>query len=493
MQHRYILSIDQGTTSTRAILFNKKGENRFSSQWELECLFPKEGYVELDPIEIWKSVVGVINGVLISANRNFDQIDSVGITNQRETTIVWDKATGKPIYNAIVWQSRQSAEICNRYEKEKDFIHDKTGLLINPYFSASKIRYILENVPGAEERAKNGELLFGTVDTWILYRLTNGKVHATDITNASRTLLFNIFTKEWDQELLDLFKIPRCMLPEVKPSSYDYGTLDFFNRSDIHITGIAGDQHAALFGQACFNIGDFKNTYGTGLFLLVNTGKEPVISHNGLLTTVAWQIGDETIYALEGSVFVGGAAVQWLRDGLQIISKSSESETEALKVKDTGGVYLVPSFVGLGTPYWDDDVRGTILGITRATTKNHICRATLEAIAFQSKDVIEVMKRETDLSLDKISVDGGATANDLLMQIQSDISQATIVRPTCLETTALGVAYMAGLQSGFYTDMNEIKHNHKIGKTFTPKLSKAKAKKKYEGWQKAIATTRTFK
>ena len=490
--HKYILSIDQGTTSTRAILFNKKGEARYRAFRELTCLFPKEGYVELDPVQIWISVVDVINEVLITANKTMADIDSIGITNQRETTIIWDRLTGKPIYNAIVWQSRQSQEICDHFIEKKEFIHERTGLLINSYFSASKIRFILENVPGAMERAKKGELLFGTVDTWILYRLTLGKVHATDITNASRTLLFNIFTKDWDDELLALFDIPKVMLPTIKPSSYDYGPASYFSET-VHIQAMAGDQHAALFGQNCFKPGDFKNTYGTGCFMLVNTGTKPVLSKKGLLTTIAWQIGDEVVYALEGSVFVGGAAVQWLRDGLKIIDSAAESEIEALKVKDSDGVYVVPSFVGLGTPYWDSDVRGALFGLTRASTKSHICRATLEAIAFQSKDVIDVMKEEANIAIDTIRVDGGATANNVLMQFQSDICRATILRPACLETTSLGVAYLAGLHSGFYNDLNEIAKLHTIEKIYKPKMAKAKVDKKCVGWQKAIMATRAFK
>ncbi len=489
---KYILSLDQGTTSSRAILFSSSGELKYKAMREVACLFPKVGYVEADPLKIWISVVDVINEVLIKANVTMDDIDSIGITNQRETTVVWEKDTGKPIYNAIVWQSRQTSYICDRYEADKEYIHQKTGLLINPYFSASKIRYILEHVEGAEERAKKGELLFGTIDSWILYRLTKGAVHATDVTNASRTLLFNIFTNTWDDDLLALFNIPKAMLPSIYPSSYDFGAATYFSK-DVHVHAVAGDQHAALFGQNCFDEGDFKNTYGTGCFMLLNTGSKPVISNNGLLTTVAWQIGDKVTYALEGSVFVGGAAVQWLRDGLKIIKEAKESETLALQVKDTAGVYVVPSFVGLGTPYWDDDVRGSILGITRATNRSHIARATLEAIAFQSKDVIEVMKKDANLHLKELRVDGGATANNYLMQFQSDILRAKILKPECLETTALGVAYLAGLSTSFFKDLDSIKKLHKIANVYKPIMNSSEANKKYKGWKKAIAATRKFK
>lgn len=489
---KYILAIDQGTTSTRALLYNQQGEATFKAMREVKCLFPKSGYVESNAIEIWISVVDVINEVLIKANIDFTQIDSIALTNQRETTVMWEKDSGKPVYNAIVWQSRQSADICARYEDKKEYIQAKTGLLINPYFSASKIIYIFENVPSVKERAKRGEILFGTIDSWILYRLSNGKVHNTDITNASRTLLYNIYEHRWDDDLLKLFDIPRAILPEVKPSSYDYGVASYFN-DYTHIHALAGDQHAALFGQHCFNKGDFKNTYGTGCFMLLNTGKTPITSQNGLLTTIAWQIGDEITYALEGSVFVGGAAVQWLRDGLKIIRHAYESESLALEVNDSEGVVVVPSFVGLGTPYWDDDVKGAIFGLTRATKKAHIARATLEAIAFESKDVIEVMKKDAGIDIKELRVDGGATANDVLMQFQSDILGAKILKPTSLETTSLGASYLAGLSSHFYRDIKEIVSLNKIAKTYTPKMSKEEIKRRYDLWLLAIKATQTFK
>lgn len=489
---KYILSIDQGTTSSRAILFNHEGQAEFIAQREIKCLFPYPGWVEADALSIWVSVIDVINEVLIKANITMNQIDSIGLSNQRETTVVWDKLTGMPIYHAIIWQSRQSYEICEQKESFKELIHQKTGLLINPYFSASKIRYILDHVPGSQKRAEKGELLFGTIDSWIIYKMTKGKVHATDVSNASRTLLFNINTMMWDKELCELFNIPMKMLPEVKPSSYNYGMASFFNH-DVAIQGVAGDQQAALFGQTCFDKGESKNTYGTGCFMLLNTGDEPVFSHNGLLTTVAWKINDKITYALEGSVFVGGAAVQWLRDEMRLIDKSSDSERKALAVDDTHGVYFVPSFVGLGTPYWDDDARGAILGITRGTDKNMIIRATLEGIAYQCKDVFNVMNKETKCSLKKLKVDGGATANKYLMQFQSDILQVEIMLPTCLETSALGAAYLAGLNSGFYHSLSEIKQVHTYQSIYQPQMKKSEVNERYKGWKKAVKAVRIFK
>ena len=395
---KYILSIDQGTTSSRAILFNKKGELVASASKELNLIYPKEGYVEQDAVEIWSTVVDVINNVLIKANAEWSEVDSIGITNQRETTIVWDKKTGKPIYNAIVWQSRQSLEICENLSKKETIIHNKTGLLINPYFSASKIRFILDAVKGAQERAEKGDLLFGTVDTWLIWKLTAGKVHATDTTNASRTMLYNIFDLKWDKDLLEIFNIPAKMLPKVYSSKHDFGKIEYFGK-DIHILGVAGDQQASLFGHTCFNPGECKNTYGTGCFMLMNTGDKPILSNKGLLTTIAWTIDGKTTYALEGSVFIGGAAIQWLRDGIKIIKEAPECDELASKVPDNGGVYFVPAFVGLGTPYWDDEVRGTIFGMTRGTTRNHIVLATLQAIAFQSKDVFDVMSDESQIEI----------------------------------------------------------------------------------------------
>ena len=462
------------------------------AQREVECLFPKPGWVEADAIGIWVSVIDVVNEVLVKANVTMDSVLAIGITNQRETSIVWDKATGMPVYHAVVWQSRQSSDICDHFANKKIFIHEKTGLLINPYFSASKIRFILDHIPNGQERAEKGELLFGTVDSWLIYKMTKGQVHATDVSNASRTMLYNIFKNKWDADLLKMFNIPSCMLPEVLPSSYDYGAASFFS-NDVHICGVAGDQQAALFGQTCFDEGESKNTYGTGCFMLLNTGSKPVISKEGLLTTVAWQIGDKVTYALEGSVFVGGAVVQWLRDQMRLIRDAAESERYALEVKDTNGMYFVPAFVGLGTPYWDDDARGSAFGITRGTNKSHFIRACLEAIAYQCKDVFEVMKNETHHELKNLKVDGGATKNKFLMQFQSDILHTEIKLPMCLETTALGVAYLAGLASGFYKDIDEIRSIHSYQAIYEPSMDLEEVDAKYSGWKNAVESTRTFK
>ena len=489
---KYILTIDQGTTSTRAILVDKEGRVVNMTQEEVVCTFPHSGWVETDALAIWVSVINVVNELLVKENITWKNIDSIGITNQRETTVVWDKKTGMPICPAIVWQSRQSADICDRFEDKKEFIHKKTGLLINPYFSASKVRFILENVSGAEQRAKRGELLFGTVDSWIIYRMTNGAVHATDVSNASRTMLFNINTLKWDDELCKLFDIPQVMLPKVLPSSFDYGKAAFFN-DKIHIHGVAGDQQAALFGQACFEIGESKNTYGTGCFMLMNIGDKITLSDSGLLTTIAWQINDKVTYALEGSVFIGGAVVQWLRDKMKLIHSSSESETLAIDCHDAHGVYIVPAFVGLGTPYWDDDARGAVFGLTRNSDNRHFVRAALESIAYQCKDVFEVMKNESKLSIPSLKVDGGATANNFLMQFQSDILQTKIDLPECLQTTALGASYLAGLSSEYYKNLDHIKKIHRCQKLYNPKMSKEEVKEIYKGWLKAVEVTRTFK
>ncbi len=489
---KFILAIDQGTTSSRAILFNKRGEKVAMAQRELPLLYPHHGWVEADPTQIWITVVDVINEVMINGDVRWDNIDSIGLTNQRETTIIWDKKTGRPIYNAIVWQSRQSAEICESFANSKEFIHARTGLLINPYFSASKIRFILDNVEGAQAKAEKGELLFGTIDTWIIYKLTNGKFHLTDTTNASRTMLFNIHTLKWDKELLDLFNIPAAILPKVKSCSDDYGTAAYFGRN-VHIYGVAGDQQAALFGHNCFKAGECKNTYGTGCFMLMNTGDKPVMSRNGLLTTIAFDYGGKVYYALEGSIFIGGAAIQWLRDGLKAIKAAPESDVVASQVKNSDGVYFVPAFVGLGTPYWDDEVRGAMFGITRATTKAHIVRATLEAIAYQSKDVFDVMEKESKIHIKSLQVDGGATGSDILMQFQSDILQIDIKKPVCLETTALGAAYFAGLKSGFWKDVNDVKCTHSYKASYSPKMSPKEALKKVEGWKIAVQAATAFK
>ncbi len=488
---KYILSIDQGTTSSRAILFDKEGTAVYKAQREVVCLFPNPGWVEADALSIWISVIDVVNELLIKANITFASIDSIGITNQRETTVVWEKKTGLPVYDAIVWQSRQTASICDLYADKKEYIHEKTGLLINPYFSVSKIRFILDHIPNGQERAEKGELMFGTIDSWLVYKMTQGKVHATDVSNASRTMLFNIHTLKWDEDLLKLFNIPKNILPKVYPSSYNYGIASHFDKN-VPICGVAGDQQAALFGQTCFEVGESKNTYGTGCFMLMNTGNKPVISKKGLLTTVAWKIGDETVYALEGSVFVGGAVVQWLRDQLNIIRESADSEAYASKAGGTGGVYVVPAFVGLGTPYWDDEARGAIFGLTRGTNKYQLVRASLEGIAYQCKDVIEVMKKETRTQLKCLKVDGGATSNSYLMQFQSDILQTNILLPKCLETTALGAAYLAGLNSGFFTSIDNIKKIHSYQNTYLPTMKKDEVNRRYEGWKKAIKATRMF-
>jgi len=487
---KYILAIDQGTTSTRAIIFDKNGKQIAVAQKEVECLYPYPGWVEADALAIWISVVNVLSELTIKTSISLKDVDSIGITNQRETTVVWDKETGLPVYNAIIWQSRQTADICDRFEKYKDVIHSKTGLVINPYFSASKVRFILDHIPEGQTRANRGELLFGTIDSWLIYKMTGGAVHATDVTNASRTMLFNINDMKWDKELCELFDIPECMLPAVKPSSHLFGNT---TNGNVPIRGVAGDQQAALFGQTCFESGESKNTYGTGCFMLLNTGDKPTFSKKGLLTTIAWQIGNKVTYALEGSVFIGGAVVQWLRDEMQMIKESSESEKKALSVESSNGVYVVPAFVGLGTPYWDDDVRGAIFGLTRGSNKNHIIRASLEAIAFQCKDVFEVMKKETKCSLKSLKVDGGATANKYLMQFQSDILETNIMLPKCLETTALGAAYLAGLNSGFYKNVDEIKAIHEYQAVYEPNMSKTEVKSIYNGWQKAIKAAKAFK
>ena len=488
---KYVLSIDQGTTSSRAILFDKSGQKIQIAQREVKCLFPNSGWVEADAVSIWVSVMDVINEVLIKANLTIDDIDSIGLTNQRETTVVWNKKTGMPVYNAIVWQSRQSADICEALNDKKDLIHQKTGLLINPYFSASKVRFILDHIENGQKLAESGELLFGTIDSWIVYKMTMGKTHATDVTNASRTLLFNINEMKWDEELCKLFNIPMCMLPIVRPSAFDYGELSFL-RSNVHITGVIGDQQAALFGQTCFEAGESKNTYGTGCFLLVNTGDKPVLSKNGLLTTVAWQIGNDVTYALEGSVFIGGAVVQWLRDEMRLIHHSGDSEKVALE-SPSGEIYIVPAFTGLGTPYWDDDARGAVFGLTRGTNKSQFVRAALEAIAYQCKDVVEVMQKETGQSIKNLKVDGGATKNGYLMQFQSDILHTVIKLPRCLETTALGAAYMAGLTTGYYANLESIKKIHEYQAIYQPKMAKKEINRLYKGWKTAIKATRMFK
>ncbi len=488
---KYILAIDQGTTSSRAIIFDEKATIIGQAQEEIHCSYPKPGWVEQDPLEIWASVSAVTNEALIKSNLSMRNVIAIGITNQRETTIVWDKKTGMPVYPAIVWQSRQSSAICDQIKDDEQLIHQKTGLRVDPYFSASKIRFILDAIKG-QTRAEKGDLLFGTVDSWLLYKLTNGEVHATDVTNASRTLLYNIYTKKWDDELLNIFKIPRAMLPEVKCCSGKFGIAKYFN-VNVPIMAMAGDQQAALFGHACFEKGQIKNTYGTGCFMLMNIGDEPVLSSNGLLTTIAWSLDEKITYALEGSVFVAGASVQWLRDQLKMITNSADSERSATMINDSEGVYVVPAFVGLGTPYWDNEARGAIFGLTRNSSKYHIVRATLEAIAYQSKDVIEAMIADTGLELPYLVVDGGATANRYLMQFQADMLGHELRIPQCLETTALGAAYLAGLAAKYWSSLDEIKDIHAYRDTYIPHMGVTEVKQRYQGWKKAVAATRMFK
>ena len=487
---KYILSFDAGTTSSRAIIFDKKGQIINVAQKEFQQIYPKAGWVEHDPMEIWASQSGVAREVLeISAIRP-DQIVGIGITNQRETTIVWDKNTGKPIYNAIVWQCRRTASYCEKL-KEKgwvDKIRDKTGLVLDAYFSATKIAWILDNVEGAREKAERGDLLFGTVDTWLVWNLTRGKVHVTDYSNASRTMLFNIKDLKWDDEILDVLNIPKSMMPEVKDSSCIYGYTDehTYGGARIPIAGIAGDQQAALFGQNCFKPGMVKNTYGTGCFVLMNTGQEMIRSKNGLLTTIAWGIDGKVSYALEGSVFIAGAAIQWLRDELRLVYDSPQSEYYANKIEDTDGVVVVPAFTGLGAPYWDMYARGGIFGLTRGTKREHLVRATLESLAYQSKDVIEAMQEDAKIPLAYLRVDGGASANNFLMQFQADMLNTEVHRPRTLETTSLGAAYLAGLAVGYWKDLDEISEDFSIDRTFKPQMSQEKRDKNYKYWKKAI-------
>lgn len=486
------MALDQGTTSSRAIIFDKQGNILSVAQKEFRQIFPLPGYVEHDAEEIWRTQITVAKEAAEKLSVSINDIDSIGITNQRETVVVWNRHTGKPIYNAIVWQCRRTAEFCDSLKKEglEDLIKSKTGLVVDAYFSASKIKWILDNVEGARDAANKGDLLFGTVDTWLLWNLTDGGVHATDPSNASRTMLFNIHTMSWDTELLKLFDVPVSMLPKVCDSSGIFGyTSPQVLGCETPISGIAGDQQAALFGQTCFEKGDAKNTYGTGCFLLLNTGNEPHINADGLISTVAWSINSKPTYALEGSVFVGGAVIQWLRDQLGIISSAAESEYVASQVKDTAGVYFVPAFTGLGAPHWDQYAKGTVVGITRGTNRSHIVRAALEAIAFQSHDIIRTMERSAQISLKELNVDGGACANDLLMQFQSDILGTVINRPACIESTALGAAYLAGLATGFYKNTNDIKTNKAVSKRFLPEIAKTLADEKISGWNNALRKT----
>ncbi len=486
---KYVMAFDSGTTSNRCILFNKKGEICSVAQKEFTQYFPKPGWVEHDAEEIWSTQMEVAEAAMANIHAAAADIAAIGITNQRETTIVWDKNTGEPLCHAIVWQCRRTSEYCDVL-KEKGLtekFRQKTGLVIDAYFSGTKIKWILDNVEGARERAQRGEILFGTVETWLIWKLTKGRVHVTDYSNASRTMLFNIHTLKWDEDILREFDIPACMLPEVKPSSCIYGEADagFFG-APIPIAGAAGDQQAALFGQTCFEKGEAKNTYGTGCFLLMNTGEKPVFSENGLVTTIAWGLDGKVTYALEGSIFVAGAAIQWLRDEMGLIDSSQDSEYMAQKVKDTNGCYVVPAFTGLGAPHWDQYARGTIVGITRGVNKYHIIRATLESLAYQVNDVLEVMAEDSGLALSALKVDGGASANNFLMQTQANLSYAPVKRPRCVETTAMGAAYLAGIAVGYWESMEEVKANWEIDRIFEPDIEEKTRESMLAGWKRAV-------
>ena len=492
---QYILALDQGTTSSRALVFNKQGEVVSVAQKEFTQYFPQPGWVEHDAAEIWYTQLGVATEAVLKAGLSIQDIAGIGITNQRETTIVWDRTTQQPIYPAIVWQDRRTAAYCDELKREgyAAVIQEKTGLIPDAYFSATKLKWILENVEGTKEKAERGELCFGTVDSWLVFKLTNGKVHATDVTNASRTMLYNIHTLQWDGDLLKMFGIPASVLPEVRSSSEVYGyTEQLLTAVNIPICGIAGDQQAALFGQMCIQPGMVKNTYGTGCFMLMNTGTKPMLSKNNLLTTIAWKIGDTTHYALEGSVFIAGAVVQWLRDGLGVIRSSAEVEGLATSVEDNGGVYFVPAFAGLGAPYWNQHARGTMMGITRGTTAAHIARASIESIAFQTMDVLHAMNADAELPIKELRVDGGATVNNLLMQFQSDMIDCKVVRPRITETTAAGAAYLAGLAIGFWKDLDEIQQYWKKEKTFEPATENSIRQQHVKNWNKAIKAAQVW-
>ncbi|GEN34770.1 MULTISPECIES: glycerol kinase GlpK [Aneurinibacillus] len=497
MEKKYVLALDQGTTSSRAILFNKQGEIVTIAQREFPQYFPKPGWVEHNANEIWGSILAVIAEALSNTNSNPKEIAAIGITNQRETTVVWDRHTGNPVYNAIVWQSRQTSDICEELKEQgySDIVREKTGLLIDAYFSGTKVKWILDNVKGAREKAEKGDLLFGTIDTWLIWRLSGGKAYVTDYSNASRTLMYNIYEQQWDDELLKMLDVPRSMLPEVRPSSEIYGetmAYHFFGER-VPIAGAAGDQQAALFGQACYERGMAKNTYGTGCFMLMNTGETAVKSEHGLLTTLAWGIDGKVEYALEGSIFVAGSAIQWLRDGLRMLKSAADSEQYAARVESTNGVYMVPAFVGLGTPYWDSDVRGAIFGLTRGTEKEHFIRAALESLAYQTKDVLSAMEADSGIELKTLRVDGGAVKNDFLMQFQSDILGVPVERPTINETTALGAAYLAGLAVGFWQSRDEIAAKWQMEKRFGVQMEESERAVLYEGWKKAVEAARGFK
>jgi len=490
--NKYILALDQGTTSSRCIIYDKKGNMISVAQKEFTQIYPNAGWVEHDANEIWQTQMTVAHEAILKAGLTYQNIEAIGITNQRETTVVWDKHTGEPVHNAIVWQCRRTAEYCDQLIAEglTDKIKEKTGLLVDAYFSGTKLRWILENVEGAREKAEAGDLLFGTIETWLIWKMTGGKVHVTDYSNASRTMMFNINTLEWDDEILEILDIPKCMLPEPRPSSEVYGeTEDTIFAGPIKIAGAAGDQQAALFGQTCFEAGEAKNTYGTGCFLLLNTGEKPVFSKNGLLTTVAWGLDGKVNYALEGSVFVCGAAIQWLRDELDILEHAADSEAMATAVEDANGVYVVPAFVGLGAPYWDPYARGSIHGLTRGANKNHLVRATLESLAYQCNDLLKAMASDLGSELVALKVDGGACANNFLMQFQSDILGKDVLRPQCIETTSLGAAYLAGLATGYWKNQDDVRENWQIDKTFTAAMAEDQRSELLAGWDKAVSRT----
>lgn len=492
MKRKYVMALDQGTTSARCILYDRYGKQVSVAQKEFRQIYPHEGWVEHDPMDIWSTQIGVAQEAMLKIDAGYEDIDSIGITNQRETTVVWDRKTGEPVYNAIVWQCRRTAGFCDGLKEQglEGMISSRTGLIIDPYFSATKLRWILENVDGAYERAKNGELLFGTIETWLIWRLTEGAVHVTDYSNASRTMMFNIHTLKWDSDILELLDIPECMLPEPKPSSCIYGqTNPRIFGGPITISGAAGDQQSALFGQACFSEGEAKNTYGTGGFMLVNTGSRPVVSRNGLLTTIAWGIGEDVSYAIEGSVFMSGATVQWLRDEVGLLDHAEKSEKMARSVENTAGAYIVPAFTGLGAPYWDPYARGALLGLTRGVNKNHIVRAALESMAYQTYDLMNAMEEDIGHGIKTFKVDGGACANDFLLEFQADIIDMHLYRPECIETTSLGAAYLAGLATGYWESMKDITDNWQVDRVFRPVMGQEKRDALIKGWHEAVGRT----
>ena len=488
-EKKYVMALDQGTTSARCIIYDREGRQISSAQKEFRQIYPKEGWVEHDAMEIWSTQIGVAQEAMLKINAAYENIDSIGITNQRETTVVWEKESGKPVYNAIVWQCRRTAPYCKKLKEcgMDDFFEKRTGLLIDPYFSATKLKWILENVEGAYEKAKRGELLFGTVETWLIWKLTGGRVHITDYSNASRTMMFNIYDLKWDEDILRELDIPAVMLPEARPSSMVYAESDpkIFG-GPVKIAGAAVDQQAALFGQTCFEEGETKNTYGTGGFMLANTGKTPVRSRNGLITTIAWGIGDEVSYALEGSVFISGATIQWLRDEMKLLDNAAESEMIAGKVEDTAGAYIVPAFAGLGAPYWNPYARGAIVGLTRGVNKNHIVRAALESMAYQTKDLISSMEDDMGRSISRFKVDGGASANDFLLQFQADVLDMPVYRPDCIETTSLGAAYLAGLATGYWKNRSDILANWRTDKIYEPNMDSVRREALLRGWKRAV-------